>query len=731
MPVSSGAARHAAREAEGVGVADRQNEELLIALLEADRRQCEESYYHFFQRAWCEVLEASTPLVNNWHIHYLCWRAQEEVERIARGEPKKHDIIINVPPRSLKTSIFTIMLQAWAWIRWPWMKFLTASYDDGLAAEHAVATRRLIRSQWYQSYWSDRYSLSGDQGLKTSFQNDKLGIRIATSVGGSATGRGGDLIICDDPLSAKQADSEVYRKGAIDWWDKTMFSRLNDPNVGVRIIVMQRLHEEDLTGNELEKRRERYEHICLSADQTKGPVSPEHLRELYTGDLLFPQRFSKEFLAEAQKSLGEYGLAGQYYQLPAPESGGMFKKDRWKYWQFPGDQRRPVQLRVVNEVKTLPLVELPIDFDEIINSWDMSFKDTDGTDYVAGHCWARKGANKYLLQRIKKRMDFAATVSAVRELKEQSGFVGAILVEDKANGPAVISSLKNEIAGIIAIKATDSKQSRATPMSRQQEAGNLYLPHPDIDDSIDQLVLEFAAFPKGKHDDEVDASAHAVNFLSDPAHQVIGSYHWSTHRRPFDIKSAVVHKVLSANYVTMVQQEDLSLAVLCGVWDTNQGKLWIYDEILEPYAVPAMLAGEIMMKASQGGPVERYLGDPKMFGETPTERTIVNQMKKSGIRLRLPLKFEENGAIALTIQMFMAGNVVVHKTCQATDRQLREWIVEKGRPKNKNTGLCRCLCLMVSDLERRFRITPTLEFVPTYGKVSPEERRRKNSWQAA
>ena len=173
------------------------------------------------------MLEPGTPLEWNWHLDYLCDELQLQVERIKNREPREYHLLINVPPRSLKTKLITKMLNPWAWIIDPTQRFLTTSYSGTLAIDHAVDSRRVIQSDWYQGHWADRYCLTSDQNVKSNFKNDKSGYRIIGSVGGTGTGRGGNWVIADDPISAEEAESPIFRQRCIRWWTRTMASRLN------------------------------------------------------------------------------------------------------------------------------------------------------------------------------------------------------------------------------------------------------------------------------------------------------------------------------------------------------------------------------------------------------------------------------------------------------------------------------------------------------------------------
>lgn len=238
---------------------------LIHNLIKWEQYNATKHYQVFFRSAW-SVIEPSTPLAWNWHIQYLCDELQQQAIRISLRQPRQYHLIINVPPRSLKSSLVSKIYQPWCWSKWPSFKFFTASYSDDLAVEAAVHSRRIIQSPWYQGYWGNVFKLSGDQNLKTFFENDKYGYRIATSIGGTGTGRGGNIIVIDDPLNAKEADSEAKRKEVLDWWTGTMQTRLNNQAVDLFIIVMQRLHENDLTGHIMTYQGRKFKHICIPAE---------------------------------------------------------------------------------------------------------------------------------------------------------------------------------------------------------------------------------------------------------------------------------------------------------------------------------------------------------------------------------------------------------------------------------------------------------------------------------
>lgn len=469
---------------------------LLVLREEKERRLCERSYYEFFKRAW-KVLEPETPLLDNWHVKYLCDLLQAEVERIAARKPKDRDIIINISPRSAKSYIVSICFAPWAWTRFPHLKFINSSHSRDLSTDHSVESRRLIQSAWYQRKWGSAFRLTSDQNVKTFYRNNRGGKRYSTSVKGGPTGHGADIVICDDLLDPKKARSEAERKTANDHYGKTLFSRLNDQTIGLRVIVMQRLHEDDPTGHVLVKNPDKYRNICIPAEfneedpKSSNSVQPPELKKFYKDGLFFPERFTREFLNEALKGLGAVEYAGQYLQRPSPPEGNIFKRANWKFYD-----------------------ELPPKLDVVIQSWDMTFKDTDGTDYVVGFVIGRAGSGIYLIARIRRRMSFTETIRAFVSLTQTHPQARKKLIEDKANGPAVEDTLKNEIQGIKMVPPRGSKTERAHAVSYLQECGNCYLPNPEKNAWVYDFMEELEAFPNGKNDDQVDAYTQGLDELS-------------------------------------------------------------------------------------------------------------------------------------------------------------------------------------------------------------------------
>src|SRR5215211_3060273 len=221
---------------------------------QAETALAERSLKEFVVQAW-HVVEPNTPFVDGWHLDAIC----DHLEACVRGEVR--NLVINIPPRCMKSLLVGVFFPAWVWTTQPWKRFLYSSYGQHLAIRDSLKCRRLITSPWYQDRWGAVFQLTGDQNAKIRFDTDQTGYRIATSVGGIGTGEGGDFVITDDPNNALEAESDLIRQSTNDWWDGTMSTRGNDPKTVVRIIVQQRLHEEDLTGHVLEQGG--YDHLCL------------------------------------------------------------------------------------------------------------------------------------------------------------------------------------------------------------------------------------------------------------------------------------------------------------------------------------------------------------------------------------------------------------------------------------------------------------------------------------
>jgi predicted phage terminase large subunit-like protein len=458
--------------------------QLAELLQEKVRRRADRSFASFVRAAW-HVIEPHNPFIPGWHIDAIC----EHLEAVVRGEIR--NLIINVPPRHCKSSLVSVLFPAWVWRHRPGVKWLYASHAYSLSKRDSVKCRRLIESSWYRNSLDVKWDLSADQNEKMRFDNTEGGSRIATSVQGAVVGEGGDYCLVDDAHSPMEIYSEEVRKGVLAWYDEEFSSRVNDPKTARRIIIAQRLHEDDICGHLLE--RGGWEHLCLPAEfeEPRKPTSigwTDPRKE--PGELLWPARFGREEIAVLKRDLGTRAAAGQLQQRPAPIEGEVIRRSWWKFWK-----------------------ELP-QMDEVVQSWDLTFKDTELTDFVVCEVWGRHGADKYLLDMLRARMSFTKTLASFEAMCQKWPTARTKLVEEAANGAALIDTLRRKIPGIIPIKPRGSKLMRAQSVSPQAESGNLYLPDPLTNPWVQDFIEEWAMFPNGRHDDQVDAATQAITRLS-------------------------------------------------------------------------------------------------------------------------------------------------------------------------------------------------------------------------
>lgn len=489
--------------------------ERAILLKQADKAY--DDFYTFFRYFAWPVLEPATLYVDNWHVHAMC----EHLQAVSEGQITR--LLVNIPFRSLKSRVISQAFPAWEWLRAPHLQYLTASYARDLAIRDAVDSRRIIESAIYRDVWGDKFIMTSDQNVKSRYENDRRGMRTVTATDAAATGFGGNRIIVDDPQNVKEADNELARLASIEWWKGTIATRFNNPKDDAAIVVMQRLNEMDLSGYLLSKQDgKKWEHLVfpmryeptrpvyvggmlkeMPTEQVStclGYIDPRHTEPLVeresfgkktvSGALLNPTRIDEETLKGMEADLGSYHTEAQLQQRPTSRAGVIFKRDAWKFYK-----------------------ELPARFDEIVLSVDCAFKDTKTSDFVAIQVWGRVKAEYYLIKRKKERMGFGATCAAVKGTKAQHPRAVATLVEDKANGPAVIETIKKDIAGVIAIEPEGGKVARAFAVQPTQEAGNIYLPDPSIDADIETFLTEVSSFPNVPNDDETDAFTQAINWF--------------------------------------------------------------------------------------------------------------------------------------------------------------------------------------------------------------------------
>jgi predicted phage terminase large subunit-like protein len=448
----------------------------------------------FVRVAW-PVIVPGKRLAWNWHYDLLC----EYLTLVYRRECVR--LILNVPPRTLKSTIASICFPVWTWLRAPEQHFLCVSYELDLATTFNVARRRLMESAWFQALFSNRFQLSTDRNVNDAFLNDKGGGMLAASTNARAQGRGGDLILLDDPLSAGDALSDVLRSGVNNWLQYQMPQRLNDPSKSAIVLIQQRLHEQDTTGFLLESEPGEWTLIKLPLvaedhEVWTFPISGRVV-EREVGACLHPARFPTKVVKAKQAN--RLAWAGQYQQRPAPIEGNLVRLSDVRYYggRDPLTGERDAAL--------------PEAFDQKILSADCAFKDLRTSDFVAIITIGVKGSRRYVLNVINSHLDLDATEDAIRQQHALYGPIRAVLIEDKANGAAVVSHLKANLSGVIAVNPEGGKVARFVAAAPEWQAHDWY-----VDRSAawcSPLLEQLAQFPNSAHDDMCDAMSQAAIWL--------------------------------------------------------------------------------------------------------------------------------------------------------------------------------------------------------------------------
>lgn len=465
---------------------------------------------HFIEQAW-HILEPATPFIDGWHIGAIA----EHLEAVSFGEITR--LIINMPPRHMKSLEVGVFWPAWEWgpYNMAHTRWLCSSYAEILSMRDSLKCRRLIQSPWYQQRWGNRFAITGDQNQKTRFENDRQGYRIATSVRGVGTGEGGDRIVVDDPHNVSKGESALDRMMTLRWWDESMSTRINHPIKSAKILVMQRVHEKDLSGHTLAKELG-YVHLCLPARYEKNHIFPLHTPKIKEdprkeeGEPLWKGLYNHEALKALEKEMTEHSRAGQLQQRPALRGGGIFKIDHFK---------------LVEHQPDTPIIA------QAVRYWDkagtdgggkrtagtLMIKKADGSgvricDVVKGQ-WS-EGTREKMIKNTAILDDKRWGGIRVHQVIEQEGGSGG---KDSAN-----SSVRN-LAGHVAKKDVASKNKilRSEPYQAAIENDLVELV---IADWTQDFIDEHENAPAGKFQDQWDSASGAYNYLYQPKAKTAGTW---------------------------------------------------------------------------------------------------------------------------------------------------------------------------------------------------------------
>jgi len=442
----------------------------------------------FIERAFYE-LNPQTSFRHNWHIDVIA----SKLEQCRQGKIRR--LIVNLPPRSLKSHAISVAFPAWLHAHLPAAQIICASYGQDLAEKHARDCQILMSSEFYKNSFPTR--LSPKRSSVNDFMTTTQGFRMATSVGGVLTGRGGDFIIIDDPQKPDEALSETRRKAVNEWFDNTLLSRLNNKEDGVIIIVMQRLHQDDLVGHVLEQGDWEVLNFAAIAEEDEchmiKTIFGTSTFERKAGDALHSERESIESLKRTRESIGEYNFQSQYQQAPIPKGGAMIKTE-WLTYYTPAQR--------------------PDSFIYILQSWDTANKSGELNDFSVCTTWGVANGKYYLLDVFRRRLDYPELKRAVWEQSRRYGHP-KVLIEDKGSGIQLIQELKRE--GLLYVRAYEppsgaDKALRLFAQSHHFESGKVLLP--SNASCLPEYVRELTSFPGSKHDDQVDSTTQALHHMA-------------------------------------------------------------------------------------------------------------------------------------------------------------------------------------------------------------------------
>lgn len=455
-----------------------------------------------------QAIELDPGYVPRAHLRHLSARLEAAIADVQQGSSRR--IVVSMPPRMGKSQMTSVYLPLWLLRRNPAWKIGLLSHDPSLATAWGRTVRGLI-----EAHPEFGLSLARDAGAASEWQvTGGGGVLSRSAPGQSITGRGFNILIVDDVVrDFAAAHSETTRKALWEWWTANAETRLEPPSLV--LVIGTRWHEDDLIGRLLS---DEYEGDPADWEVISFPAIAEEGDALgrLPGDPLLSPLVRQETPGQAltrweaiKRSVGSYAWAALFQQRPAPATGAIFDTGWWRYWTT--DPERATDDGRVRYIDPDALLGA-----RWIDSWDAAFKDTDSSDYVVGQRWCLHGANRYLIGQTRGRWAFPATLARMGDWADGGPYPGHVferLIEDKANGPAIISVLREKVAGIKPVNPTTSKEARARAITPEVESGNVYLPLPAEHPWVLDLLAELRSFPSGAHDDQVDALTQALTAL--------------------------------------------------------------------------------------------------------------------------------------------------------------------------------------------------------------------------
>ena len=481
------------------GALSPRDEAELLAMLEVeDYQRAEGSLFHFVNAAW-PVVEGGRVFTPSWHHKVIC----AHLEAVTNGEIRR--LIINVPPRSTKSTIVGVMWPAWVWANDQSRQFLSGSHNAALAIRDALKTRRLINSPWYQARWGEKVRFSGDQNQKTRYEIAGGGGRVVFGMGSGVIGEGGDFLVIDDPHPGKDGMwSQANRQAVAEAYDQELSTRLNDPHKSAVVIIMQRLHDNDLTGHVL--RQGGWEHLRLPMEfepdhrcvTSLGVADPR----TEPGELLQPERFSPQWVATQKALLGTYGTAGQFQQRPAPLEGGI------------------IQLGWFRRYRELPSRD---QWKRVVQFWDTAQKPNEllNCPWVCGTWVQTTTGGLYLKDVHRQWMDYPTGKRMVASLWERDK-PSAVVIEEASTGASLLQELRGGQLPLLAFHPDKDKVTRLAVESPAIEAGNVWLP--ESAPWLPEFELELAGFPASATMDQADMLSMALNWFRAPNKRVTQNF---------------------------------------------------------------------------------------------------------------------------------------------------------------------------------------------------------------